>query len=713
MEQRGNQNIQADEKSGLLAKERQIEAPVEPLRKRQYVVRGLVAVLVAFAWLSVVGIENLLSRQPKGSELDKVEGNRKHVDYEDIIPSETLEWHTCYEDFKCARLTVAMDYHRPLNASKDNPKVHIALILIPGTHEKPESYSPSPLLINPGGPGGSGVQTARGLGGYLQAILGEGQDIIGFDPRGIGATTPRTDCFSFPGGPSGEDDYVQGQFHRMLWQTSGREIGLVNSSEVALHKIDARSRGLGKLCGEKDYLNGNDSIFKYVSTPNVARDMVSIVDAWDEWNAALSGPSAPLAEETDETNDFEEVSGLDTKGKLVYWGFSYGTLLGATFAAMFPDHVGRVVLDGVVDADYYVSPIWAESIRDADAIAELFYTYCHEAGNKCDLYKKDDTPADIKTRFEGVLARIRKEPIVLVNDLTKLPQVIYESDIRSLLFSTLYSPTLFSPITATIFDRLDSGDYDALKRLLGGFTPEPDLPSFCNPPPSPQYLTDEANFAIMCSDKRYPLNGTLSELNTTFEKMANTSSFADVWMTLMIGCDGWPVESKDPPMRWDDHPAHNPKPIKTSFPLLFISNTRDPVTPLYAGVKMAQKFVDAGLIEQKSEGHCSLSAVSSCTAKKIVAYFREGKVPPHPVKSDKGLFDGKWDKCEAESWPWHPYDPEMSIADKGEEGKAEVKMMKALEGMQREFAKQVKPWKSTGALSTERLVELSLQQLDK
>jgi len=88
-------------------------------------------------------------------------------------------------------------------------------------------------------------------------------------------------------------------------------------------------------------------------------------------------------------------------------------------------------------------------------------------------------------------------------------------------------------------------------------------------------------------------------------------------------------------------------------------------------------------------------------------------VPPHPVKSDKGLFDGKWDDCEAESWPWHPYDPEMSIADKDEEGKAEVKMMKAVEGMQREFAKQVKPWKSTGALSTERLVELSLQQLDK
>ncbi|TVY93057.1 Tripeptidyl aminopeptidase [Lachnellula willkommii] len=709
MKQRVDQSISPDEKSALLAKERHVEIPVEPLRKRQYVVRGLVAVLVSFVWLSAVGIESLLGRQPRILELDEVEGNSKHVDYHDIIPSETLEWHPCYEDFKCARLTVAMDYHRPLNASKDNPKVHVALILIPGIHEKPESHSLSPLLINPGGPGGSGVQTARELGGYLQAIVGEDQDIIGFDPRGIGATTPRTDCFSFPDGSSGEDDYVQGQFHRMLWQTSGREIGLVNSSEVALHKIDVRSRGLGKLCGEKDSLNGNDSVFKYVSTPNVARDMISIVDAWDEWNAAQNGPSAPAAEKTDESNNFEGVSSLDTKGKLVYWGLSYGTLLGATFAAMFPDRVGRVVLDGVVDADYYVSPVWSESIGDTDAIAELFYTYCHEAGSKCDLYKKDDTPADIKARFEGVLARIRKDPIILVNDLTKLPQVIYESDIRSFLFSALYFPTVYSPIIATIFDRLDSGDYDVLKLLLGGFIPGTDLPSLCSPPPSPQYFSDEATFAIMCSDKRYPLNGTLSDLDTIFKKVANTSSFADVWMTLMIGCDGWPVESRDPPMRWDDHPAHNPKPIKTSYPLLFLSNTRDPVTPLYAGVKMAQKFVDAGLVEQKSEGHCSLAAVSSCTTKKIKAYFREGKVPPHPVKSDKGLFDGKWEKCEAESWPWHPYDPEVSIADKGEGGMAEVKMMKAVEGMQREFAKQVKPWKSAGALSIERLLELSLQ----
>ena len=176
---------------------------------------------------------------------------------------------------------------------------------------------------------------------------------------------------------------------------------------------------------------------------------------------------------------------------------------------MFPDRVGRVVLDGVVDADYYVSPVWADSIRDTDAIAKSFYTYCHEAGKKCDLYRKDDAPTDIKARFQGVLDSIRKNPIILVDELTKLPQVIYESDIRSILFGTLYSPTLVFPMIATIFDRLDSGDYEVLKHMLGVFIPGTDLPSLCGPPPSPQYFPDEATFAIMCSDKRYPVSDTV------------------------------------------------------------------------------------------------------------------------------------------------------------------------------------------------------------
>lgn len=73
-----------------------------------------------------------------------------------------------------------MDYNRPLNESGDNPKVHIALLIVPGKHPIWEKHSKSPLLINPGGPGGSGTMAAMGFGPYIQKVVGEDQDVIGF-----------------------------------------------------------------------------------------------------------------------------------------------------------------------------------------------------------------------------------------------------------------------------------------------------------------------------------------------------------------------------------------------------------------------------------------------------------------------------------------------------------------------------------------------------
>jgi hypothetical protein len=175
--------------------------------------------------------------------------------------------------------------------------------------------------------------------------------------------------------------------------------------------------------------------------------------------------------------------------------------------------------------------------------------------------------------------------------------------------------------------------------------------------------------------------------------MANISDFADIWTTLMLGCDGWAIESTDPPMRWDDHPAHKPKPIKTSYPLLFISNTADPVTPLKAGVKMAHKFVDAGLIEQKTEGHCSLSAASGCTIQKIKDYLKEGKVPSPPEWGPEGreIEEGKWERCERDEWPWAAFDAERwldsQLATRRARGMSVEQVMQE--------ARQLRAWRRT------------------
>lgn len=623
-----------------------------------------------------------------------------------ITPSEKLEWHPCftYEPaFKCARLIVPMDYHRPLSESENNPKVHVALVLVPGKHTGPQKFSTSPLMLNPGGPGGSGVGIALAFGERIHKIVGEDQDVIGFDPRGIGATTPRTDCFSYPVGwpnvqtddPStgGGEDYFKGNFHRLLWQTAGNEIGNVNSTSGSLEMLDARAKSHAKLCQEKDSIYGKDSIFKYVNTPNVVRDMVSIIDAWDEWTESQScgmhNHPAVSVEEASEVRQPE--TSPDTKGKLVYWGFSYGTLLGATFASMFPDRVGRVILDGVVDADHYVAPVWMDSIRDADTIFNSFPRHCYEAKELCALYRAGDEVTDVEERFFGTIDNLKENPILLTDPSSKTPVIITYSDIKRLFFSVLYAPTYGFPGIAFIMDFILKDQLQWIAQVFSISFPFEIYPVCGEPRPAWMY-PNEAQPAIMCSDKRYPLNETVPNLKDMFETMSNVSSFADVWLTVMLGCEGWGIEAIDPPMRWDDHPAHKQKPIKTSFPVLFISNTYDPVTPLRAGVDMAKKFVDAGLIEQKSMGHCSLAAVSLCTIGKIKAYFTKGEVPPPPKEGGKGkgLEDGKWDRCEADEWPFHPYDGDQFIAKSGADAEG-VEAMIALKEMQDIFSK-MKHW---------------------
>ena len=80
------------------------------------------------------------------------------------------------------------------------------------------------MLLNPGGPGGSGVSIAIRLGSLIQDVIDLEQDVIGFDPRGIGATTPRADCFSYPfegSGPDAEEDQVRAFFTALFGVAQG------------------------------------------------------------------------------------------------------------------------------------------------------------------------------------------------------------------------------------------------------------------------------------------------------------------------------------------------------------------------------------------------------------------------------------------------------------------------------------------------------------
>ncbi|ORY71862.1 TAP-like protein-domain-containing protein [Pseudomassariella vexata] len=596
------------------------------------------------------------------------------IHWDKIEPHEKLQWHPCFSAaaylLRCARLTVPMDYHRPLNESADHPKVYIALVLAPGQGrtDDPASYAESPLLVNPGGPGGSGTMFVAAAAPMLAGIVGRNHDIIGFDPRGVGATLPKADCFEVSENWSGVDDRNTALMNRLAWSLSGHDVGLVNSSNVAIGKIDVRSRAAAQQCKNVSDRYGNNSIFQYANTANGARDMLSIVHAWDEWrstghDAKPAKPTKPtkptesarhaevkMPSHLQEMNSASEsTSAVTTQGKLVYWGFSYGTLLGATFAAMFPDKVGRVILDGVVDADHYVEPVWMDSLLDADKIWDSFFSYCHEAGPRCALYRLGDSSTDIKNRHSEIMASLDKEPRIVLHPQVNLPVILTASDIKMVLFQSLYSPIVSYPAIADLLNMI------LKNRDLHRFTMPPTLPAYCRNISLPIW-PDDAQRAVMCGDKRYTMNETLPELQKRFEDLASYSSFADVWMSLMMGCNSWDIEAKDPPMRWDDHPAHRPAPIETDFPLLFLSSHLDPVTPLHAALKMTRKFVNASIVEQQSSGHCSVSCTSICTIKHIRAYLNQGKLPPAPDFT--GPDEGTWTTCDCDEKPWKQIRPQ-------------------------------------------------------
>ena len=135
-----------------------------------------------------------------------------------------------------------------------------------------------------------------------------------------------------------------------------------------------------------------------------------------------------------------------------------GTLLGATFAAMFPDRVGRLILDGVVDADLYVSPLWSESIQDTDEVWSSFFVYCAKAGaGKCAIARDGDTPKDVRDRIFSDLDTLKKQSIIGISSRFDSPSIVTWTEFKSVIFSILYSPTRGFPLLAYLLDLLHRG----------------------------------------------------------------------------------------------------------------------------------------------------------------------------------------------------------------------------------------------------------------
>lgn len=450
-------------------------------------------------------------------------------------PSHTLEYHPCYDGFQCARLLVPRDW---LDAS-NNKTVALAVIALPATVSPDDPSFGGTIITNPGGPGGSGVNFLRGRSGKLLQQMTEGKkhyEILSFDPRGIENTTPNVDCF-------GKSHLLSRDSLLLEW----RGIGGLDASESGLRRALALFDGLGGLCEATDL---DDDILSYVSTASVARDIVEIADRVEEHRQAQL--SLPRRDASQRPLD----SGPHRRGKpsrVLYWGFSYGTVLGNTLASMFPGRMGRVILDGVVDIHDYMGATWLRNLLDTEKIIDYFYDTCVDAADSCPLWMKGDKSGhDIKSRVDQLISDRDKSPVALVpSDGTSNIRVITGFDVRSAFIVPVYKPlpTAFSQLALTLAEAL-KGNYSLIQNDLG----LPQLEDACGIKNRTASSPGDAQTAILCGDAQYQSSkastGRESKHDVSYwrryiaELKDESSTLGPYWSRIATSCSGWRVTPK-------------------------------------------------------------------------------------------------------------------------------------------------------------------------
>ncbi|KAL0948912.1 hypothetical protein HGRIS_009021 [Hohenbuehelia grisea] len=474
-------------------------------------------------------------------------------DWLGLKSKKTLDWVACYTDLQCARIEVPLNYSEPRGR-----KGSIAVVRLPAAVSADSPEYRGPVLFNPGGPGGSGVDLMVVASKMLSILVGPQFDVVSFDPRGIARSTPRVSFFD-------------ADAERAFW---GTNFDVLNATADALPRAWSRAYLSGVLAAEHD-----DGILVHINTENTARDMLRIVEAY----------------------------GME---KIQYWGLSYGTVLGATFATLFPDRVERLILDGVVDAENYYATLWSNNLKDIDKTLYTFFEECVIAGSTaCPFYAP--TPEAISQNLTALFDQLRERPIPIRTPISY--GVLDYSRLLYTVFESLYSPYgLWPPLAKGLAD-LAAGDGTALYSILEA----PFFNCACGEGPFIGAVQD-AQRAILCTDGE-EVRGSVDQSRRYFEELRQDSVFAEIWGSIHIGCTNWPKQNKT-------H-FQGPSGGNTSHPILWIGNTADPVTPLRSAHKMAKSFPGSVVLTQDSPGHCSIAAPSMCTFLHVRRYLTEGTLP--------------------------------------------------------------------------------------
>jgi pimeloyl-ACP methyl ester carboxylesterase len=493
-----------------------------------------------------------------------------------------LTWSDCGQGFQCADATVPLDYAHPRGRT-----ITIAMIKLPATDP---AHRIGSLFTNPGGPGGSGTdfvrQAARSV--YSPQVRAR-FDVIGFDPRFIGASRPAATCVS-----DAELNDLLGDVPAVPWTRA-----------LARRTYDAYAQFSARCAQRSPFL-------AYGSTANVARDMDLLRQAVGD-------------------------------RKLNYVGYSYGSILGQTYAALFPSRIRSLTIDGVIDAQQWSTGRPGEAFRvpfdsrlgnarSAYATLQQFLTRCDQAGPaKCAFagnararferlttYLKTHTvtvqgvPFDYSVLVSGVLS-VLYDPLTWADNAAAL-QLIYDT--------AFPSASLGAARPAATADVRGLAEAARAPRLR---VPGPRGPGSRMPgsrvaglvePPADQGLA--ATHSVACSDTISP-RGLRPWVRAGERLDRRAPYFGRAWTWTWAACSSWKLPA---PGRY-----LGPYDKRTSSPVLVFGNTYDPATPWSAARAVARTIPGARLLTVDGYGHTTLAAPSACAQAAFDAYLIDGRLP--------------------------------------------------------------------------------------
>jgi pimeloyl-ACP methyl ester carboxylesterase len=561
-------------------------------------------------------------------------------DWSALKPSPELEWHECYtppyateysnqqtfssistsksRTLSCARLSLTLDYHNTTNPHN----VSVPIIKI--------SSPPSPshrgiIFTSFGGAGNSRVKDLVAFAHsspILDMIDQEFEyDFLTFDNRGFGYSSPSAKCF---------DNILDGA----LWEERMAHLSGVMStregedSEERLGVRIAAAQAKSELCLEQSEEAAN--IRRHMTTAYAARDMLEILKRLPD----ESSQSFPAS------SGREKVSKIP---KLKFLGLSYGTMLGQTFASLYPEHISRMVLDGTCDANDWVDSWQMGHLMETDAIWATFYDDCFTAREACPLWRAPDTaPVNIEKRVNDFLESLKQRPVYTVSDGNA--RLITYRDVKLAIYWTTMAPYFAGPSIATLLDSLMKGNTNVTLRFP--FESVPTASDFLHE----QTQDDQANSnadagtALNCGDTEDITNSSIADFKKYLSALEDQSSVGAFFQgERKIRCLGWSIR---PAWRFTGPftSKRDNGSSKLTTPILFMGNKLDPMTSLRNARKMAKEFLGSVVLEQDARGHCALGNVvpSPCTLRYLRNYLRNGSLPEFGTicGEDCNLFDG-------------------------------------------------------------------------